>query len=88
MVKTKHGTFEVRSITFGERRELHRLEMKTFWDESLDQDAYFDLLNWIMKKAFVNPEESLKKFNDAEIDEILNEIYLHYKGLSKKKNSK
>ena len=88
MVKTKHGTFEVRSITFGERRELHRLEMKTFWDESLDQDAYFNLLNWIMKKAFANPEESLKKFNDAEIDEILNEIYLHYKGLSKKKNSK
>ena len=88
MVKTKNGNFEVRSITFGERRELHRLEMKTFWDESLDQDAYFELLDWVMKKAFINPEETLQKFNDAEIDEILNDIYIHYKGLSKKKNSK
>tara|TARA_R100000329_G_scaffold127716_1_gene106430 strand:+ start:515 stop:781 length:267 start_codon:yes stop_codon:yes gene_type:complete len=88
MVKTKHGTFEVRPITFGERRELHRLEMKAYQDNTLDPDGYFGLLNWVMKKAFINPEEKLQKFDDAEIDEILNEIYLHYKGLSKKKNSK
>ena len=88
MVKTKHGTFEVRSITFGERRELHRLEMKAYRDESLDLDGYFLLLDWITKKAFTNPEESLKDLDDAQIDEVLNDIYVHYKGLSKKNNSK
>tara|TARA_R100001463_G_scaffold80580_3_gene135061 strand:+ start:305 stop:571 length:267 start_codon:yes stop_codon:yes gene_type:complete len=88
MVKTKHGTFEVRPITFGERRDLHKLEMKVYWDESIDREAYFDLLDWVMKKAFENPEEILKDLDDGQIDEVLNATYIHYKGLSKKKNSK
>ena len=41
-----------------------------------------------MEKAFENPEETFKKLDDAQIDEVLNEVYLHYKGLSKKKNLK
>tara|TARA_R100001530_G_scaffold76304_2_gene53569 strand:- start:24 stop:296 length:273 start_codon:yes stop_codon:yes gene_type:complete len=88
MIKTPHGEFEVRPITFGERRELHRLEMKVFWDDQIEKDAYFDLLNWCMEKAFENPEETFKKLDDAQIDEVLNEVYLHYKGISKKKTSK
>ena len=50
MIKTPHGEFEIRPITFGERRELHRLEMKVFWDDEIERDAYFDLLNWCMTK--------------------------------------
>ena len=88
MIKTPHGEFEVRPITFGERRELHRLEMKVFWDDQIEKDAYFDLLNWCMEKAFENPEETFKKLDDGQIDEVLNEVYLHYKGLTKKKTSK
>lgn len=85
MIKTKHGEFEIRPITFGERRELHRLEMKVFWDENtIEKDAYFDLLNWCMEKAFPNPEETLEKFDDAQIDEVLNDVYMHYKGLNQK----
>ena len=48
MIKTPHGEFNIRPITFGERRELHRLEMKVFWDDEIEKDAYFDLLNWCM----------------------------------------
>jgi hypothetical protein len=88
MIKTPHGEFEIRPITFGERRELHRLEMKVFWDDEIERDAYFELLNWCMDKAFKDPEETLKKLNDSQIDEVLNDVYLEYKGLSKKKKSK
>jgi hypothetical protein len=88
MIKTPHGEFNIRPITFGERRELHRLEMKVFWDDEIERDAYFELLNWCMDKAFQDPEETLKKLNDAQIDEVLNDVYLEYKGLSKKKKSK
>lgn len=88
MVKTKHGEFDVRPITFGERRELHRLEMKVYWEETIERDAYFELLDYVMKKAFDDPEKTLEELNDGQIDEVLNDIYLHYKGLSKKKNSK
>ena len=87
-MKTKHGEYEIRPITFGDRRELHRLEMKVYWDENIDKDSYFDLLNWVMTKAFDNPEESLKDLDDAKIDEVLNEIYYHYKGLDQKKKLK
>ena len=88
MVKTKHGTFEVRSITFGERRELHRIELKANKDGTIDPDGYFNLLEFVMNKAFEKPAKTLEKFDDNEVDEILNDIYMHYKGLSKKKNLK
>ena len=88
MIKTPHGEFDIRPITFGERRELHRLEMKVFWDDEIERDAYFDLLNWCMEKAFQNPEETLKALDDAQIDEVLNAVYAEYKGLSKKKKLK
>ena len=88
MIKTPHGEFDIRPITFGERRELHRLEMKVFWDEEIERDAYFDLLSWCMDKAFQNPEEILKDLDDAQIDEVLNAVYLEYKGLTKKKTHK
>ena len=32
-VKTDHGTFEVRDITFKARRELHKLEVKAITQE-------------------------------------------------------
>lgn len=88
MVKTKHGNFEVRSITFGERRQMHMLAMKAYKNDQLDIDGYFALSDWIMKKAFDDYESQLKDFNDTEVDEIINDIYTYYKGLSKKKNSK
>ena len=85
MVKTKHGDFDVRPITFGERRELHRLEMYLYEGENINKEAYFNLLDWVMNKAFVDPEKSLEKLDDAAIDEVLNEIYIYYKELSQKK---
>jgi len=88
MIKTPHGEFDIRPITFGERRELHRLEMKVFWNDEIERDAYFDLLNWCMDKAFENPEKSLKTLDDSQIDEVLNDVYLEYKGLTKKKTPK
>ncbi|HSG32299.1 MAG TPA: hypothetical protein VLB82_12240 [Thermodesulfobacteriota bacterium] len=86
IVKTKQGEFEVRPINFKDRRELHRKEIKVYWDEKLDTDSYYELLDWVMNKAFANPEEILGKFKDEEVDEILGKIYQEYKGISKKKS--
>ena len=75
IVKTKKGEFEVEPINFKDRRELHRKEIKVYWDNKLDTDAYYELLDWVMNKAFKNPEEALGKFKDEETDEILAAIY-------------
>jgi len=89
-IKTPHGQFDVRSITFGERRELHRLEINSI--DSKNQDVsiskYYELLEWVMNKAFEDPEAVLKDFDDNQIDEILTAIYTEYKAPSKKKSSK
>ena len=41
-----------------------------------------------MHKAFEDPEAALKDLDDAQIDELLNEIYFEYKNISKKKATK
>ena len=41
IVKTKKGEFEVQPINFKDRRELHRKEIRVYWDNKLDTDAYY-----------------------------------------------
>lgn len=84
-VKTPHGDFKVRELSFKDRRELHRLEVKTFKGEELDIEKYYDVLEWVMDFAFEDPEKSLGKLDDNAIDEILSAIYSEYKGMNKKK---
>jgi hypothetical protein len=84
-VKTPHGDFKVRELSFKDRRELHRLEVKTFKGEELDIEKYYDVLEWVMTFAFEDPEKILGKLDDNAIDEILSEIYSEYKGMNKKK---
>ena len=88
-VKTKHGEFEVKPLSFKERRELHRREVQAAnIDGELDFSKYIDLINWVLHKALVSPQTVLDKFNDTEIDEIGSDIYMHYKEGSKKKTKK
>tara|TARA_B100001250_G_C19598452_1_gene699505 strand:- start:467 stop:727 length:261 start_codon:yes stop_codon:yes gene_type:complete len=84
-VKTPHGDFEIRELSFKDRRELHRLEVKSFKDGELDIEKYYDVLEWVMAFAFKDPEKSLGKLDDNAIDEILSAVYSEYKGMNKKK---
>ena len=85
-VKTDHGSFEVRELTFRDRRELHRLEVDSVDSENeLKMDRFFAILDWVMNFAFKKPEEILGKFDDSTIDEILIAVYNAYKEPSKKK---
>ena len=41
-IKTKHGDFECRDLTFKRRRELHRLEVQAVdSDGNFQQDKYY-----------------------------------------------
>tara|TARA_R100000808_G_scaffold2941_3_gene10966 strand:- start:2867 stop:3130 length:264 start_codon:yes stop_codon:yes gene_type:complete len=85
-VKTDHGSFEVRDLTFKDRRELHKLEVGSVDSQSdIKMDKFLVVLEWVMNFAFDNPEEHLGQFNDNIIDEILIAIYNAYKEPSKKK---
>ena len=86
-VKTEHGTFDVPEITFKSRRELHQLEVKAITKKGeIDTAKFFDVLDWILNYAFTDPEQSLGKFDDNIIDEILMTIYNSYKDVNQKKS--
>ena len=85
-ITTPHGDFKFRELSFADRRKLHRLEIKAVAiNGEVDQTKYFDVLDWVMNFAFEDPEKSLSKLDDNEVDEILSTIYQEYKGISKKK---
>ena len=86
-VKTEHGDFECRELTFKERRSLHRLEINILHkDGSVNLDKYYDVMEWIMRFAFEDAEKALGHLDDNQIDTVLSEIYSRYKNPSKKKN--
>ena len=88
-IKTDHGEFEIRELTFADRRKLHRIEVAAvnLKTGETNSEKFYDMLEWVMNYAFENPEESFAKLDDNQIDEVLIAAYNQYKaGVSKKKN--
>lgn len=88
-LKTDHGEFEIRDLTFADRRKLHRIEVSAVDLKSgeMNSDKFYDMLEWIMDFAFDKPEELFAKMDDTQVDEILIAAYNQYKaGVSKKKS--
>ena len=84
-IKTEHGTFECRELTFKDRRELHRIEVSCIKDGNIDMEKFIVVLDWVMQFAFDDPEAILGKLDDNQIDQVLIAIYNGYKEPSKKK---
>jgi len=86
-VKTEHGTYECRDLTFKARRDLHRLEVLTVnIDGEVDVNKYYDVIEWVMQYALDDPEEKLGHLDDMAIDSVISEIYRKYKIPAKKKS--
>jgi len=85
-VKTEHGTFDVPSISFKSRRDLHKLEVGAITDKGvIDTAQFLNVLDWILNYSFTDPEKQLGKLDDNAIDEVLMAIYNAYKEPNKKK---
>ena len=84
-VKTPHGEFDVRDLTFRDRRKLHSLEIRSVSDGEVDLNKFYEVLEWVMDFAFKNPEDTFAKLDDNQIDEVLLAVYNEYKEPSKKK---
>jgi len=87
-IKTDHGSFEARDLTFKDRRKLHRMEVAAVNIQTgeMNSEKFYDVLEWIMNFAFKKPDKEFESMDDNTIDEILIAIYNTYKkGPSKKK---
>ena len=88
-LKTDHGSFEIRDLTFADRRKLHRMEVSAIDLKTGDMDSskFYDMLEWVMDFAFEKPEELFANIDDNKIDEVILAAYNNYKaGVSKKKS--
>jgi len=85
-VKTPHGKFECRDLTFKDRRDLHKLEIQAVSNEGeVNTAQFYSVLEWVMEFAFKDPEAQLAKLDDNQIDEVLMAVYNAYKEPDKKK---
>jgi len=82
-VKMFEKEWEVKSITYREKRELWQLSLNAFKDGIQNQDEYFKLINKVEEVSGL-VEKDFGKLSMAEIDLLLQQIFTQYMGLEKK----
>ena len=83
IVKALGKEWDVNDCTYKQRRELHALNAKVWWDGQ-DVDAYYKLLEKVSDIAGLS-EDDFKDITMADIDQVLQAIFIDYLGLSRKK---
>ena len=85
-VKMFDKEWEVKNPTYKEKRELWKLNTMTFVGKELNQDKYFELLERVEEISGLKPEDYVNKDDEklgmANIDSLLQQIFLSYMGLS------
>ena len=82
IVKALGKEWDVNDCTYKQRRELHALNAKVWWDGQ-DVDAYYKLLDKVSNIAGLG-EDDFKDMDMTEIDQVLQSIFIEYLSLSKK----
>jgi len=85
-VKMFKKEWEVKNPTYKEKRELWKLNTMTFVSDKINQDKYFELLDKVEEISGLQPEDYINKKGDAlnmaNIDSLLQQIFLSYIGQS------
>ena len=81
-VKALGEEYQVKDNTYKERRDLHRLNAKAFWDGKINPDNYYDVLEKVAEISGLG-EKDFKDLSMVEIDQVLQEVFTQYMGLEK-----
>ncbi|QDP55043.1 MAG: hypothetical protein Tp1111SUR768151_12 [Prokaryotic dsDNA virus sp.] len=84
-IKALGKKYKIKEITYKERRELHRLNAKAFWDGKINPDNYYDVLEKTAEISGLG-EKDFKGLTMIEIDQVLQQIFTQYMGLEKKED--
>ena len=84
-IKALGKTYEIKEITYKERRELHRINAKAFWDGKINPDNYYDVLEKVAEISGLG-EQNFKGLSMIEVDQVLQAVFNEYMGLEKKEN--
>ena len=81
-VKALGKEFQVKDISYKERRNLHRVNAKAFWDGKIDPESYYDVLEKVAEISELD-EKDFKGLSMVEVDQVLQQVFTGYMGLEK-----
>jgi len=80
IVKVGKKDWDINDCTYAERRELHKLNAKVWWEGKMDVESYYDVLEKVGVIAGLG-ENDFKDMDMAKVDEVLQGIFLEYLGI-------
>ena len=81
IVKVGKKDWDINDCTYAERRELHKLNAKVWWDGGkMDVLSYYDVLEKVGVIAGLG-ENDFKDMDMAKVDEVLQAVFLAYLGI-------
>ena len=83
IVEALDKEWNVNDCTYKQRRELHALNAKVWWEGKQDVGAYYELLDKVSEIAGLG-ENDFEDMRMSDIDIVLQTIFIDYLGLSKK----
>ena len=83
IVEALDKEWNVNDCTYKQRRELHALNAKVWWEGKQDVGAYYELLDKVSEIAGLG-ENDFEDMRMSDIDIVLLTIFIDYLGLSKK----
>ena len=80
VVKVGKKDWDVNDCTYAERRELHKLNAKVWWENKMDVESYYEVLERVGTIAGLG-ENDFKDMDMAKVDEVLQAVFLEYLGI-------
>ena len=81
IVKVGKKDWDINDCTYAERRELHKLNAKVWWDSGkMDVLSYYNVLEKVGVIAGLG-ENDFKDMDMAKVDGVLQGIFLEYLGI-------
>ena len=80
VVKVGKKDWDINDCTYAERRELHKLNAKVWWEGKMDVESYYEVLEIVGAMSGLG-ESDFKDMDMAKVDEVLQAVFLEYLGI-------
>ncbi len=84
IVKVNKKDWDVKDCTYGQRRELHKMNAKVWWDGQMDVESYYNVLEKVGEIAGLG-ENDFTGMDMPEVDAVLQAVFLEYLGIEPSK---
>ena len=81
-IKALDRDWEIKDVSYSERRKLYQMNVKAFWKGDVDPDEYYEVLGKVAEISGLK-EKDFEELSMVEIDQLLQVVLTNYLGLEK-----